>query len=101
MLVQWLTVCMPGQSAADMNLIPGPVDPTCLGAPQLLSPCSRAQEVQILEPKHSRACALQQEMPPQRETHAPQLESSPSLPQLEKAQEQQQRPSATKNKYIF
>ena len=57
--------------------------------------------MQILKPKRSRACALQQETPPQRETHAPQLESSPSSPQLEKAREQQQRPSATKNKYIF
>ena len=41
-------------------------DPTCCGAPQLLSP-------------YSRASAPEQEKPPQREVYAPQPESSTSL----------------------
>ena len=32
--------------------------------PQLRSPCSRAQEPQLLKPTRSRACALQEEKPP-------------------------------------
>ena len=46
----------------------------------------------------SRACAPQQEKPPQWEAHAPQLESRPRLPQLENALMQQRRPSAAKKK---
>ena len=52
---------------------------------------------------HSRlptAYALQQEEPPQHVACTQQLESSPHLLQLEKAQVQQQRPSTTKSKYI-
>ena len=45
-------------------------------------------------------CALPQEKPSQWEDHALQLESSPRLPQLEKAHVQQWRPSTAKNKYI-
>ena len=41
--------------------------------------------LQLLKPGHPRACALQQEKPPQQETPAPQLEGSPCLLQLEKA----------------
>ena len=41
-------------------------------------------------------CALQQEKSPQWEAHAPELESSPHLVQLEKACMQQQRPSTAK-----
>ena len=40
---------------------------------------------QWLKPASSRACALQQEKPPQGEAQALQLESSPCSPQLEKA----------------
>ena len=47
---------------------------------------------------HSRACALQQEKPPQWEAWVPPLESSPSSLQLEKARVQQWRPSTTKDK---
>ena len=43
----------------------------------------------------SRACTLQQEKPPQWEACAPQLESSPCSPQLEKAHAQQWRSGAT------
>ena len=53
---------------------------------------------QILKPTHPRACAPQQEKPPQWDVRTPQLESSPSLLQLEKAQVQQQRPSTAKKK---
>jgi len=35
--------------------------------PQLLSLCSRTRELQILKPTYPRACALQQEKPPQQE----------------------------------
>ena len=52
-------------------------------APQLSSLCSRAQKTQRLKPEGPRVCAPQ-EKPLQREAHAPQLESSPCSPQLEK-----------------
>ena len=74
-------------------------------APQLLSLCSRAGEPRLLSPRAPtteacapRTCVAQQEKPPQWETHAPQLKSSPCLPQLEKACTQQWKPSTTKNK---
>ena len=51
--------------------------------PQLLSPSATTTEARV-----PRACALQQEKPPQWEARAP---------QLEKAHVQRQRPSATKN----
>ena len=38
--------------------------------------------LQLLKPAHPRACALQQEKPPQWEAHAPQLENSPCSRQL-------------------
>ena len=47
---------------------------------------------------NSRAQAPQQEKPQQWEACALQLESSPCLPSLEEANEQQCRPSAVKNK---
>ena len=67
-------------------------DSTCLGATkpneqQLLSSCSGA-------------CAPQQEKSLQWETRALQLESSPCSLQSENTFEQQQRPSAVKNKLI-
>ena len=39
----------------------------------------------LLRPAHPRACVLQREKPPPRETGALQLQSSPRLPQLEKS----------------
>ena len=47
-----------------------------------------------------RACAQQQEKPPQQEAREPQPESSPRLPPLEEARVQPWRPRAAKNKYI-
>lgn len=59
--------------------------------PQLLGP--RATTIEACAP---RACVLP-EKPGQRDAHAPQPESSPHLPQQEKALGQQQRPQAAKN----
>ena len=59
--------------------------PTCHGATKCVWHNSRAQ-------------APQQEKPLLWEACAPQLESSPCLPSLEKANEQQRRPSTVKNK---
>ena len=67
--------------------------------PQLLSPCSRAWEPQLLKPECPRACA-QQEKPPQWEARAQQLESSPHWPQLEETRAWQRRPCTVKTKYI-
>ena len=52
---------------------------------QLLSLRSRAPEPQLLQPERSRACAVQQEKPPEWEVRAPQLESSPYSPQLQES----------------
>ena len=52
------------------------------------------------ESSRSRACAPQQEKPPQWEAHALQLESNPYLLQLEKAQAQQQMFRMDQNKLI-
>ena len=51
---------------------------------QVLSLCSRAWEPQLLKPKHPRAYAPQQERP-LNEKSAPQLESGPYSPELEKS----------------
>ena len=59
---------------------------------QLLSPCSRTWELQLLKPKLPRASALQQEKPSQWEAHALRPESGPHS--------RQQRPSTAKNTYI-
>ena len=56
----------------------------------------------LLKPAHPRAHAPQQEKPRQWEARVPQRTVAPHLLQLEKTQEQQQRPSAKWiNKYIF
>ena len=59
-----------------------------------------AHAPQSLEPARLRACAPQQEKPPQAEASASPLESSPRSLQLEKAHTQW-RPSAVKNIYIY
>ena len=67
----------------------------------ILEPASHnywACMTQLLKPMCPTAHILQQEKPVQWEAHAPQLESSPHLLQLEKAYVQQWRPSAAKNK---
>ena len=61
---------------------------------------SWAHLLQLLKPMHPRAHALQQETPMKQEGPAPQLETSPCSPQLQKAHVQQQRPGAAKNKSV-
>ena len=56
-------------------------------APQLLSLCFGAQEPQLLKPMPPKACAPQQEEPPQWAASTPQPERRPCSLQLEKAQE--------------
>ena len=59
-----------------------------------------AHVLQLLKPACPRACAPQQEKPPQWEAWALQLKSNPHSWQLEKTHVQQWRPSTAKNKYI-
>ena len=66
-----LVVTNPPAGAGDTDLIPG------LGRSHV--------------PGGTWACAPQQEKPPQWDTHAPELESSPRSPQLETARVQKQR----------
>ena len=53
-------------------------------SPQLFGLCSRARELQLLEPVCPETCAPQQGRPLQWEIWARQLESGPYTPQLEK-----------------
>ena len=87
-------------SAGHVGSFPGPgrshVPQICEACvPQLLSLCSRAQELQLLKPTCATARAPQ-EKPLQWEACAPQLENSPCSPQPGKARIQQQRPSTAK-----
>ena len=79
--------------------------PTCCGAAKPVCHKYWACVLQIVEPMCPRAhcwAPLQQEKPPQWEAWAPQLESSPGLPQTEKAHVQQWRPRQLKvNNYFF
>ena len=74
-------------------------------AAEQLSLCTTTIEPALYSPPATttegsapRARALQQEKPPQWEVGAPQRKSSPRSRQLEKAQAQQGRPNAAKNK---
>ena len=79
LVVQWLRIHLPMQGAWVQSLLLE--DSTCCRS---------------TKPAHYRACALQQEKPPQWEAHTPQLENSLCLPQLEKALTQKWRLSAIK-----
>ena len=57
--------------------------------------CSRAQEPQLLKPTWPRVPAVQQEKPPQREVHAPQLKKSPH------SNEDPAQPKINKQNYFF
>lgn len=85
-VVQWLRICSVGMKGT--TVYPVREDLTChretKPAPQLLSLCSGAQELQLLSLRVLQLLAL------------PQLESSRRLAQLEKAREPQQRPSTAK-----
>ena len=79
----------PPASAGDTGLIPGPgrshmPQSNQAHVPQLLSLCPRAHVLQLLSPcattteaRAPRACAPQQENPPQWEAHAPQRRVAP------------------------
>ena len=86
-MVQWLRIRLPMQGTQVRSLVQE--DPTCRGTteapvPQLLSPCSRTWEPQLLQPTHPRALAAQQKSL-QEEALVWRLERSPCLPRLEKA----------------
>ena len=68
-------------------------DPTCLRATKPIHHIYGAWVLQLLKPKHSRACVLQQEKPPQWEAAT---KSSPYLPQLEKAHTHNKKPAQPK-----
>ena len=96
LVAQWLRIRLPMQGTRVRALVRE--DPTCCGAtkpvrhnywactPQLLKPArSRARTVQLLSPGGTttkahvpRACAPQQEKPPQWEAHAPQQRVVPA-----------------------
>ena len=88
LVVHWLRICLPVQGTWVQFLVQE--DPTCV---RQLSPWATTTE-----PARHRACALQEEKPSQWEAWTLKLESSPPLPQLEKAQEQRQRPTTAKTK---
>ena len=114
LVVQWLRICLPVQRTWIWE------DSTCYRSSrpfhhsywahswQLLGLCSRApccnchaREPELPTPACPGARALPQENSPQREAHAPQLESSPRSQQLEKqAQEPCFRFSTVRNKWI-
>ena len=98
---QWLPWWLSGKkkkkknlpaNAGDSGCILIQEDPTCCGATEpahhnysasALEPRNlnaRVHAPQLLKPKRSRACALQQEKILQEEAHVSQLESSPNLP---------------------
>ena len=86
----------PLANVRDTGLIPGPGrfnmprnNQAC--SPQLLSPCSRALKPQWLKPVCRRTSGPQQKQPPQCEAHILQIESTPCLPQLQKARTQHRR----------
>ena len=100
--MHWVTVLKPGEvfpggpviknlsaNVGDTGSIPGPIS----RAVEQLIPCATTAEAHM-----PRACVPQQEKPWQWEDLAPQLESGPHLPKLEKAFLQRQRPSAAINK---
>ena len=84
-----------GHRAAELSFKPSCKD--FPGGPVVKSPPANAGDVgsilgwgrfhrtQLLKPVHPRACASQQENPPQEQAFAPQLPSSPHSPQLEKS----------------
>ena len=69
LVAQWIGIHPPVQETWVQSLIRE--DPTCCGATQAVCPnyggcwCSRAWEPKLLKPVCPRACALQQEKPPQ------------------------------------
>ena len=85
---QWLRICLAMQGTLVRSLVQ---DPTCHGATKpvhhnywacALEPLSHnywTHRLQLLKPEHPRACAPQQEKPPQWEARAPQRRVDPPL----------------------
>ena len=105
LVVQWLRICFLMQETQVRSLVwedstchRATKPPCCNYWTHALEPMSRNYQAHmpLLKPAHPRACALQQEKPPQWEACAPKLETSPGLSQLEKGCVQQQRPSVAK-----
>ena len=95
----------PTANAGDTGSTLAQEDSTCHGATKLtrrnhwacaLEPVSRTHGACVLQ----LACAPRQEKPPQWEAHTLQQRVAP-IHQLEKAQAEQRRPSAAKNKNKF
>ena len=89
LVLQWLRVCLPMQGTWVRSLVQQ--DSTCCGAAKPVchnywtcalepSGCNYwAHMPQVLKAVHPRACALQQEKPPQWEACAPQWRVAPTL----------------------
>ena len=76
-MAQWMKICPPSQRTQSQSLVRE--DSTWTRAAKPLSHNYWACVLQLLYPKHPRACDLQQEKPLQWEAHAAQLKSSPQL----------------------
>ena len=95
LMVQWIRIRLPMQGTWIWSL--SQEDSTCLGATKPIYRNYGARVLRLLKPKHSRACVLQQEKPPQWEAAT---KSSPYLPQLEKAHMHNKKPAQPKIKTI-
>ena len=91
LVIQWLRIRLPVQGTGVQSLVWE--DPTCRGATKPVHHNSWAHTLQLLKPMCLEPVP-QQEMLLQGEACAPQLESSPHLPQVEKTHVQQQKPCA-------
>ena len=89
--VQWIRIRLSMQGTWVWSLVRE--DSTCLRATKPIHHIYGAWVLQLLKPKHSRACVLQQEKPPQWEAAT---KSSPYLPQLEKAHTHNKKPAQPK-----
>ena len=91
LVVEWIRICLPIQGTWVWSLVRE--DPTCCRATKPMCP-------QLLRPTHPKACAPQQEKPPQWEARTPQLESSPVCHKQRKPTQRNEsrRPSTAKNK---
>ena len=93
----------PPANAGDMGSVPNPGRSYVLWSnyahvPQPRSLCSRAQNCNCWAHTRPRACALQQEKPPQWAAAHLQLKRSPHLPQLEKSLWGNEDPAVKNNK---
>ena len=98
-MVWWIRICLPTQGTAVLSTVQE--YPTSHGAtktasaPQLLSLCFRAWELQLLKPTHLDPVLSPREAIAMRSSCTA-TKSSPYSPQLEKAHAEQQRPNTAK-----